>query len=208
MTLREALMDKIDLKKEFKDFYKVSAIEVGFVTVPPIEFLMIDGRGAPAGEEYMNAVPALYSLAYTMKFAAKKDGVDYTVMPLEGLWWAEDMAAFTENRQDEWEWTAMIATPDFVTDAQLASAKEAVKQKKGNLPGLDEVRLEVFNEGLSAQITHMGSYDAEGPTIERLHAAIKSNGYMLRGKHHEIYLNDPSRTAIEKVKTIIRQPVE
>lgn len=200
-------MEKIDLKKTFKDFYKVSATKVAFLTVPPIKFLMINGSGAPAGEEYMHAVPALYSLAYTMKFMVKKDGVDYMVMPLEGLWWAEDMAAFTEGRQAEWEWIAMIATPDFVTGEQVEAAREAVKQKKGNMPGLDAIRLEVFEEGLSAQITHLGSYDSEGPTIERLHNAIKENGYSLRGRHHEIYLNDPSRTAIEKVKTIIRQPV-
>lgn len=200
-------MEKIDLKKTLKDFYKVSTTKVAFLTVPPIKFLMINGRGAPAGQEYMNAVQALYPLAYTMKFTAKSQGIDYTVMPLEGLWWAKDMAAFMDDRRDEWEWIAMIATPDFITDEQLAVAKEAVKQKKGNMPGLDAVRLEVFDEGSSAQLTHIGSYSSEGPNIERLHKAIQDSGHKLRGRHHEIYLSDPSRTAIEKLKTIIRQPI-
>lgn len=200
-------MEKIDLKKTFKELYKVSTSEIEFLSIPPIKFLMINGRGAPGGPEYGNVVQALYSLAYTMKFIAKKEGADYTVMPLEGLWWADDMTAFTENRQDEWKWTAMIATPEIVTEGMLIEARDAVKKKKGEILGLERARLEVFEEGLSAQITHLGSYDAEGPTIEKLHARIAEKGYTLRGKHHEIYLNDPQRTAIEKVKTIIRQPI-
>lgn len=200
-------MEKIDLKKSFKEFYKVGATEVVYLKVPVIKFLQIDGEGSPAESAYSDAVQALYSVAFTMKFAAKKDGYDYSVMPLEGLWWADDMAAFTEERRAEWRWTAMIATPDFVTQVMLDAGKKTVRDKKGDLPRLGDIRLKEFEEGPSAQITHIGSYDSEGPTIAKLHAWILDNGYELKGKHHEIYLNDPSRTATEKVKTIIRQPV-
>jgi hypothetical protein len=201
-------MEKIDLKKSFKDFYKVSTSNVAYLEVPAIRFLMIDGSGAPTESAYPEAVQALYSIAYTMKFSAKKDGYDYTVMPLEGLWWADDMAAFTEGRKSEWLWTAMIATPEFVSQKMLDEGRETVREKKGDLTRLDEIRLREFEEGPAAQITHLGSYDSEGPTIAKLHGWIVNNGYELRGKHHEIYLNDPSRTVPEKVKTIIRQPVK
>jgi hypothetical protein len=201
-------MEKIDLKKSFKEFYKVSSTEVAFIKVPSIKFLMIDGKGSPAEPGYAAAVQALYSVAYTMKFAAKQDGYDYTVMPLEGLWWADDMAAFVDGRQEEWLWTAMIATPDFATQVMMANAKKAVREKKGELPRLDDIRLRDFTEGPAAQITHIGSYESEGPTIAKLHTWILDNGYELTGKHHEIYLNDPGRTAPDKVKTIIRQPIK
>jgi hypothetical protein len=201
-------MEKVDLKKTFKDFYKVSASDVVYLEVPAIRFLMIEGAGAPTESAYPEAVQALYSLAFTMKFSAKKDGYDYTVMPLEGLWWADDMAAFTEGRKSEWQWTAMIATPEFVTQKRLDEGRKTVREKKGDLPRLDEIRLREFEEGPAAQITHLGSYDSEGPTIAKLHGWIVNNSYELRGKHHEIYLNDPARTVPEKVKTIIRQPVK
>jgi hypothetical protein len=200
-------MEKIDLTRELKHLYKPSKKEVTAVDVPPLGFLMIDGQGAPGGEEYGTALGALYSVAYTLKFMAKALGTDFKVMPLEGLWWADDMAAFTEENKDLWKWTAMILVPDFVTADMVEEAKVQAQEKKG-MPAIAQVRLETYHEGLSAQILYIGPYSGEGETIQRMHQFIEEQGHKLRGKHHEIYLSDPNRTAPEKLKTIIRQPFE
>lgn len=200
-------MQKIDLTKEFKHLYKPSKKEVTAVDVPPLSYLMIDGQGAPGGEEYATALGALYSVAYTLKFAAKAQGMDFKVAPLEGLWWAEDMAAFTEKNKDEWKWTAMILVPEFVTAEMVDAAKVQAEEKKG-LPAISRVRLETYREGPSAHILYTGPYSDEDETIQRIHQFIEDQGHKLRGKHHEIYLSDPNRTAPEKLKTIIRQPYE
>jgi hypothetical protein len=170
---------------------------------------MIDGRGAPEDSRYREALEALYPLAYTLKFALKKErGLDYPVMPLEGLWWAEDMNAFANADREAWIWTAMIMQPDFVTQEDFESARAEVERKKGSSAALAVARLERFEEGRSAQIMHIGPYSAEGPTITKLHDFIEEQGGRLRGKHHEIYLGDPRRSAPEKLKTVIRQPFE
>jgi hypothetical protein len=128
-------------------------------------------------------------------------------MPLEGLWWVDDMSKFSIEKKDEWEWTAMIMQPEYVTEDLVDKALEQVKEKK-NPPALSKVRFESFHEGLSAQIMHLGSFSEEGPTIAKAHAFIKGKGHDLRGKHHEIYLSDPRKSAPEKMKTVIRQPLE
>ena len=134
-------------------------------------------------------------------------GRDYVVMPLEGLWWAEDMETFTaESDKNAWLWTAMIMQPEWITEDMVERAVARVREKE-NSPTLEQLRFQVFDEGLSAQILYVGPYADEGPTIARLHAFIAENGYELHGKHHEIYLSDPRRTAPEKLKTVIRQPV-
>ncbi len=201
-------MDKIDLKKTYKTLYTAKT-QPSFVDVPPLGYLMIDGKGDPnKTTEYREAMQALYSVAYTLKFQAKKSlGRDFGVMGLEGLWWAEDMAGFSMERKDEWLWTMMMLQPDFITPELAAAAKEEALRKKGQA-AIEQIRFEVYEEGLSGQIMHIGPYDAEPPTIARLHEFIHANGYGLRGKHHEIYFGDPRRTAPEKLKTIIRQPVE
>lgn len=174
-------------------------------------FLMIDGMGSPNDNPaYSDAVGALYAIAYYLKFAVKKSTleIDYKVMPLEGLWWAEDMRLFTLEHRDNWLWRMMIMQPDFITTEMFIEAVNAVRRKK-NPPRLDEVHLEIYEEGLSAQIFHAGPYgEAERPSIDRVHQTILDQGYRLRGKHHEIYLNTPLRTDPAKLKTIIRQPVE
>ena len=202
-------MIKIDLKKEFKHLYNPSSKEAVIVDVPRMNFLIIDGAGDPnSAQEYKDAIEALYAVSYALKFAIKKErGIDYGVMPLEGLWWAEDMAAFSMENKDMWKWTAMIMQPEHVTKDLLNEALEQLEERR-NLPALSKTRFESFHEGLSAQIMHIGPYSAEGPTIERLHSFIKGSGHELRGKHHEIYLSDPRRSAPEKMKTIIRQPIE
>jgi hypothetical protein len=201
-------MEKIDFKKELKALYSPSKKEPAFVDVPPFMFLMIDGHGDPnTSPEYSEAISALYILAYTIKFKVKKGpmAIDFGVNALEGLWWVPDMSLFSTSDKSSWDWTMMILQPEFVTPELFAEARlEALKKKP--LPALSKIRLEMFHEGLSAQIMHVGPYADEGPTITRLHNYINENGYKLSGKHHEIYLNDPTRTAPNKLLTIVRQP--
>jgi hypothetical protein len=200
-------LEKIDFKKELKNLYSPSAKEVSFVEVPDMNFIMIDGEGAPAGQQYTDAVQTLYPVAYALKFIVKKaKGVDYGVMPLEGLWWMDDMTQFSTERKDEWKWTAMIMQPKYVTQADFKAALEQVKKK--NLPALGKVRFELFHEGKAAQIMHIGPYSAEAPNVQKIHDAIKAAGHQLAGKHHEIYLGDPRKTAPEKLKTVLRQPIK
>lgn len=201
-------MRKIDFKKELEYLYKPSKKEVNFIDVPEMNFLRIDGEGNPnTSEEYSQAVETLFSLSYTIKFMIKKGNleIDYGVMPLEGLWWVDDMKQFSVDQKDDWKWTSMIMQPEYVTPKIYEEALVQVKKKK-NFPALSKVRLESFTERKSAQIMHLGPFSEEGPTIEKLHKFIEESGFKLDGKHHEIYLSDIRRAAPEKWKTIIRQP--
>ena len=202
-------MEKLDLRKELKHLYNPSAKAFQLIDVPSMQFVMIDGEGDPnTAESFRLAMEALYTVSYTLKFGLKKNqGVDYPVMPLEGLWWADDMELFSQEKKAEWKWTLMIMHPDVVSKKLFKSAVEQVEAKKG-LPALGGLRLERFREGKSAQILYLGPYADEGPTIVRMHAFIRESGYMPEGKHHEIYLGDPRRSAPEKLKTVIRQPVK
>ena len=203
-------MTKVDFKKELRHLYRPSAKEFTVVEVPPMQFLMVNGHGDPnTAQEYQDAIDALYAVAYKIKFASKKElGRDYVVPPLEGLWWAEEMEAFTTARdKSAWDWTMMIMQPDWITDEIVAGAIEQVERTK-NLPALPKLRLEAYHEGLSVQILHTGSYDDEGPVLHRLHHEfIPVNGLQMRGKHHEIYLSDARKVAPEKLRTVLRQPV-
>ncbi len=202
-------MSKVDLKKELKQLYRTPAKEVVQVEVPGFRFLMIDGKGDPnTSEAYAKAVEALFSVSYTAKFMVKKgaQGIDYAVMPLEGLWWSEDMSAFSANDRSKWRWTMMIMQPHFVEEAVIRAAIAEVKRKKA-LPAVDALRLEDFTEGLCAQTLHIGPFSEEGPTIQRVHDFIGARS-ALAGKHHEIYLSDIRRAAPARWKTIIRQPME
>jgi hypothetical protein len=185
---------KVDLKKELKHLYRPSAKEVSVVDVPHMIFLMIDGEGDPnTSLEYAEALESLYALSYALKFKVKRtpSGVDYAVMPLEGLWW---------------KWTAMIMQPEeYVSEELFEEVKSEVKKKK-ELSAIPRMRFEAFREGVSAQIMHVGPFSAEGPTIEKVHRCIEKRGGEPRGKHHEIYLSDFRRTKPERLKTVIRQP--
>jgi hypothetical protein len=203
-------MAKIDFKKHLKHLYQPSAKEAVVVDVPEMNFLMIDGAGDPnTSQEYQDAIEALYAVAFTLKFMVKKQDpeVDYVVPPLEGLWWAQEMDAFAMGDKDAWEWTAMIMQPEVVTRELVDEAVREVARKK-DPPALPKIRFESYPEGLSVQIMHIGPYSEEAPTIQKLHAFAQQNGYQLRGKHHEIYLSDPRRTAPDRLKTVIRQPVQ
>ena len=200
---------KIDLRKSLKALYLPSAKQVVEVDVPAFTYLMIDGRGDPnTTAAYAQAVEALYSVSYAAKFAVKKGVLqtDYAVMPLEGLWWAVDMAAFVAGDRSQWQWTMMILQPDLVSAESLAQAVADVRKKK-LLPALDRLRVESLLEGRCAQILHVGPFTQEGPTIERLHAHIDAHGQR-RGKHHEIYLSDIRRADPATWKTVLRQPMD
>lgn len=199
-------MEKIDHYDLLKHLYQPSAKAVSQVNVPPMNFIMIDGEGDPnTAQEYKDALQALYSVAYTVKFMLKKGplAVDFRVMPLEGLWWAEDMSDFLASNKANWKWTMMIMQPEPVTREIV---EEGVKSasKKG-LVSLHKVRFEMYDEGTSAQLMHIGPFSAEGPNIQKVHAYIQERG-SLHGRHHEIYLSDINRAAPEKWKTVIRQP--
>jgi hypothetical protein len=201
-------MDKIDLKKELKNLYNPSAKEVTVVDVPVMNFLLINGECAPTSPQYSEAIESLFNVAYALKFMVKKSkGIDYVVMPLGGLWWVDDMTKFSADRKDDWKWTAMIMQPQYVTEEDVNLAVEQVKKKK-NPVALSKVRFESFKEGSAAQIMHVGPFSAEGPTIAKIHAHIQNSGHVLSGKHHEIYLNNPAKTAPEKLKTVLRQPLK
>ncbi len=177
-------MAKIDFKKELKHLYSASAKEPALVDVPEMNFLMIDGTGDPNASEFQEAVEALYAVSFTGKFAIKQaQGIDYVVPPLEGLWWAEDMAQFSTADKDSWLWTAMIMQPEWVT-AELVEDAAAQSAQKKDLPALPRMRLDSYAEGFSAQIMHIGPYADEGPTIEKLHAFITESG------HNKIKCND------------------
>ena len=205
-------MSPVDLVRQFKPLYAPSAKHPVIVEVPELAFLMVDGRGDPnTSEQYQDALQALYGVAYTLKFALKKADPerDFKVAPLEGLWWADEGRPTMDELQaarDAWNWTMMIALPAEVTAAEVAAAAEAAARRRPS-PAISLVRLERLEEGLAAQIMHVGPYSAEAPTIERLHAFVQEQGYELRGRHHEIYLGDPRRTAPERLKTVIRHPV-
>jgi hypothetical protein len=209
ILMKETTMPAIDYKKELKHLYAPSAKEAALVDVAPLNFVMIDGQGDPnTAPEYAAAVETLYALAYALKFKVKRGpaGVDYAVMPLEGLWWGEGIDWNDVGQRSGWQWTMMIMQPEPVTPELFEQALAETRKKKPALP-LDRARFERYDEGLAAQIMHIGSYDAEGPTIARLHGFAEQQGRALRGKHHEIYLGDPRKSAPEKLRTVIRQPV-
>lgn len=196
----------VDYRKKLADLYGARR-QPEIVEVPRLQYLMVDGRGDPnVSPEYADAVAALFSLSYTAKFTLKRERkIDLRVMPLEGQWWCEDMRQFSVGRKDEWSWTLMILQPPEVDEALLARCRESLTGKK-DLPALGKVRYESFDEGLCAQVLHVGPFSEEGPTVRRLHEFIESRGGQLSGKHHEIYLTDIRRAAPGKWRTIVRQP--
>jgi hypothetical protein len=202
-------MEKIDLKKELRHLYQPSAKEVVQVDVPTMNYLMVDGEGDPnTSQPFSDAVQALFAISYALKFMVKKGplAIDYGVMPLEGLWWTEDMSTFSTEDKSNWKWTLMIMQPEFVTNEMVESAISEVRKKK-NPAAISRARFETLPEGKCAQILHVGPFSEEGPTIEKVHQFIASRGTRI-GKHHEIYLSDIRKADPAKWKTIIRQPMQ
>ncbi|MCX7174114.1 MAG: GyrI-like domain-containing protein [Proteobacteria bacterium] len=202
-------MEKIDLKKELKHLYQPSAKEVVEVDVPTTNYLMVDGEGDPnTSQAYVDAIEVLFAVSYAVKFMIKKGAaaIDYGVMPLEGLWWADDMSAFATGDKSKWKWTMMIAQPAFVAREIIDQAIADVRKKK-HPAAISRLRLSALSEGRCAQIMHIGPFSAEGPTIEKLHRFIDARSGRT-GKHHEIYLSDIRKADPAKWKTIIRQPMQ
>ena len=200
---------KVDFKKELKELYNPKSDAFSLVQVPKQNYLMVDGQGDPnIAIEYKEAVEALFSVSYTMKFQSKNDlGRDYVVPPLEGLWWSDDFDDFRKRRKDKWSWTMMIMVPDWLGKSEFKEAVRIVHSKK---PGIkvERLKLESLNEGLCVQIMHIGSYDDETPTLIKLHDEwLPANGLKETLKHHEIYIGDPRKTPAAKLKTVLRQPV-
>lgn len=179
------------------------------VNLPARRYLMIDGHGDPnTSQAYADALATLYPMAYRLKFLSRAAGYDYRVMPLEALWWADDLAAFTAARdKSAWKWTVLNLVPDWILGEQVEQALAGVRDA-GKAPVPERLRVESFTEGMAVQTLHVGSYDDEGPVLERLHhEVIPAHGLRLAGRHHEIYLNDARRTAPQRLRTILRQPV-
>ena len=190
--------------------YRARHNEIDVLDVPEMTYLMVDGQGDPnTSPQYREAIETLYPAAYALKFFSKKElGKDYVVPPLEGLWWAEDMESFTSRRdKSQWYWTMMIMTPDWITKDILDGLRDRLAEKL-KPDQFSKLRLQSLHEGSCVQVLHIGSYDDEGPLLDRMHNRfIPQNGYRMTGKHHEIYLSDPRKVAPEKLKTILRQPV-
>ncbi|MBO0595812.1 GyrI-like domain-containing protein [Nesterenkonia sp. E16_7] len=191
--------------------YRAKPGQYQILELPQMQYLMIDGHGDPnTSPDYATALESLYPLAYALKFASKRElARDYVVPPLEGLWWADDMTAFTSSRDpSKWQWTLMLMVPEWVTREMFDAAVTAVRTKSSP-PRLADVRLETLAEGRCVQTLHLGPFEEESRSIEPMHRDfIPGQGLQPTGKHHEIYLSDPRRAAAaEKLRTIIRQPV-
>lgn len=200
-------MNKFDYSKNLKELYKPSPKEVTIANIPPMNFLKIDGQGNPNNsEQFSKSVEALFALSYALKFYVKKNmEMDYRVFPLEGLWWADDMSAFSVENKADWKWTLMIAQPEWV-DAKMLAEQTAVVARKKSLNALKLLRYETYLEGKVAQLMHIGPFSEEGPSVEKVHQFIEQIKGERSAKHHEIYLSDIRRADPAKWKTIIRQP--
>ena len=213
-------MKTLDLRKQYKHLYQPSAKKVEAVQVPRLQFAMIDGaieKGHSPGDSpgFQEAVQALYGVSYTLKFMLKKrrtNPIDYPVMALEGLLWLTEGDVFDINIKDNWSYTLMIMQPEVITQEMFEEGLAQVRRKRGDSEAFSKLRLESFEEGLCAQVMHIGPYATEPATIERMREFMKENGYRdcvgLGGKHHEIYLGDPRKADPAKLKTVLRHPVE
>lgn len=198
-------MENYDVKIALKHLYAPKATDFVEVDVPTMSYLMVDGHGDPnTATAYAEAIEALYSVSYACRFAAKAElGRVHTVGPLEALWWADDPADFVSRTKANWNWTAMIAQPEWITPELV---ERGIAKKPVAASSL--IRLASLTEGRSVQILHVGSYDDEGPTLARLHDEyLPQHGLTFNGHHHEIYLSDARRVEPAKLRTVLRQPV-
>lgn len=212
-------MKTLDLKKEFKQYYQPSAKKPEILMVPRFQFAMIDGaieNGSEPGKSpsFAEGTQALYGISYTLKFMLKKrktNAVDYPVMALEGLWWVED-GKFDITVKDNWFYTLMILQPEAVTQSVFAEGLAELKRKRGDSPTLSRLKLGYFEEGLAVQMMHIGPYATEPATLQTMLALAAEEGCRdrvgLGGKHHEIYLGDPRKAKPEKLKTVLRHPLQ
>ena len=208
-------MQKLDLRKDLKAYYNPSPKRPEVIKIPLFQFIMIDGaiepgHGPSTSPGFAEAMQGLYGIAYTLKFISKlrkEDPIDYPIMALEGLWWVND-GHFDISKPDNWQYTLMILQPAHITQEMFTQGLGQLRKKRGDLPTFSRLRLEAFEEGLAVQIMHIGPYSSEPGTVEMMRAFASENGYLMRNKHHEIYLGDPRRSDPGKLKTILRHPVE
>lgn len=208
MVVTASKVPTVDYRRELGELYEARE-DPTLIEVPSIHYLTVDGHGDPNGSaSFRRAVDALCAVAYALKFKVRAlpDGVDFAVMPLEGLWWIPNARVWDFDDKSDWDWTLMLAQPAVVTEELVADTLKAVRARR-RMKTLDLVRFELFEEGACAQLLHRGPFSAERPTLERLYDFVRREGFMPVGKHHEIYLTDPQRTAPERMRTIIRQPV-
>ncbi|WP_341228137.1 GyrI-like domain-containing protein [uncultured Arcticibacterium sp.] len=207
-------MEKLDLIKTYKSYYKAKT-KPEIVHFDAVNYLSITGVGDPSGEEFAQKIAALYPVAYTIKFDCKADGNDFVLPKLEGLW-SFDLEKYEgitmENApkkipRSKWFYRLLIRMPDFVKKEMLAKAKETVKGKKGDIPFLQELSWHTMNEGKCVQMLHVGPFDTEPESLIKIQNFCKQHGFQKNGEHHEIYLSDFRKTAPEKLKTILREPV-
>jgi hypothetical protein len=197
-------MEKLDLKRMRPDI--IAAVkEPTLADIPRYHFIAVDGGGAPETGEFQKALETLYSLSYTIKFTLKKrkEGPEYTVMPLEGLWWSSGKE-FEIGERDDWKWTLLICQPPHVEESHMQEAF-AAQVKKGKT--LAEARFINLEEGRCVQALHVGPYAEEPATVSRMKEFMSREGVTASGKHHEIYLGDPRRADPAKLKTVLRWPV-
>ena len=209
-TQEENIMEKVDYKKVYRDLY-LPKKAVSKVDVPAIQFIGVKGRGLPGSSEFQNAISLLYAYTFSIKMSkmngSQPDGYfEFVVPPLEAIWGTDEIV-FDYSNKDTWIWTMMIRQPEFVSTSVFESTKELLRKKKPELD-VDSASFFTFTEGTCAQIMHIGSYDSEYRSIDKINAYIKENGLQISGKHHEIYLSDPRRTRPEKLKTVLRLPVK
>ncbi len=204
------VISKVDLLKEDPNYYKASG-QPKLVDLDAYYYLTISGQSAPEDAQFLEAIERLYAVAYSIKFICKADDLDFTVPKMEGYWWIEggvdSQEQFEQAPRDSWCWKLAIRMPDFVEQATYFRAMESVRARKPAMTDLDQVKYELINEGRSAQMLHLGSYEEEKATLDALHGFIKEQGLKIVGEHHEIYLSDPRRTAPEKLRTILRYAV-
>jgi hypothetical protein len=197
---------KFDIYKEHAADY-VTPKTSTLVDIKPASYLVVTGRGEPGGAAFQSAIGALYNVAFTVKMAHKFAGRDYTVSKLEGRWWVDDPTrSFLDEPPSKWNWTLMIRVPEFIKEKEVAASIEKLLAK-GKPKEVAGIKLEVLHEGNCVQVLHLGPYDKERPTIERMYAFAQEHGLKFHGLHHEIYLSDPRRVAPAKLRTILRHPV-
>jgi hypothetical protein len=200
-------MEKLDLKKEYKTAFSAKK-KPEIISIPKMQYITFSGKGDPGtSKDFEEAMGVLYGLAYTVKFMYKEKEMDFVVAPLEGQWWSDNVEVFAQNKRDEWLWKVMIALPEYVTAADFETAREKLEKKKNPLQ-LEKAKLETMEDGLAVQVLYIGSYSEEAATIAAMHHFAEEQGYRLRSRHREVYLSNPQRTSPDKLKTIIRHPLE
>jgi hypothetical protein len=203
-------METQDLSlKEFNHLYRASTRRIDVVDVPGMNFLMVDGSCQGSNfHEFRNGIDGLFSLSQSIKSAIARTniGFEYTVMPLECLWWVKGESEITLENREDWLWILMIVQPEYVTSALVKEVLRSM-DRSTDLHGISKVRYGVFKEGLSAQVLHNGPKVKTGKTISRLEAFMEKRGYQVRGRRHEIYLSDPRTMNSDQMKTIVRIPI-